>query len=174
VSPGTSHESLKTRLAWCLEEVLLDLRIPFLAVGQVTLKQAEPNRRGTEADSTYYLTNIERIRATKNLRMGIDPCPDLVIVVVVWHPLRDALRVHASFGIREVWVCHEDGLKILGLGADGQYVVTETSPQLPFLSTAELAPWVYRQDIPDDGAFRRAFREWVETVLVPRVRAGER
>src|SRR5438128_2698623 len=90
VSPGMSHELLKTRLAWFVDEVLLGLLIDCQPTGQVTLLKTVRPRTGTESDASYYLTNLDQIRGKKDLVMGQDPPPDLAIEVVVSHPAKGA------------------------------------------------------------------------------------
>src|SRR5205823_1878392 len=114
-------------------------------------------------------SNIERVRGRKRLRMGLDPAPDLVVEVVVSHPVADALKVHASLGVGEVWVCRENRLEILALRA-GRYEVFPTSGLLPFLAPDELAPLVFRQDLPSESEVRYQFRAWVAATLAPRYR----
>ncbi|MCA1684377.1 MAG: Uma2 family endonuclease, partial [Planctomycetia bacterium] len=102
---------------------------------------------GTEPDTSYYLTHINHLRGKRKVVMGQDPPPDLVVEVVVSHPEGDALEAYRRFGVREVWVCKESGLEFLVLGADGQYAGSPVSACFPFLTSEELAPWVYRDDL---------------------------
>jgi Uma2 family endonuclease len=173
VSPGIPHESIKLRLSWLIETILVELGIPFLGSGAVTLKQAGPRKKGVEGDTSDYLTNLDRVLGKKTLEMGTDPPPDLEVEVVISHPVREALSVHASFGVREVWVCKRSGLTFLALGDDGRYHSTPLSVSLPFLSSEELAPWVFGEGFPDEIALRRAFRAWVVGTLAPRLRPGD-
>jgi Uma2 family endonuclease len=171
VSPGTPHELYKKRLALLIEDLLTELAIDFCATGSVTLlKTLKPKRTGKEADESYYLTNIGHVRRKKDLLMNQDPAPDLVVEMVVSHPLEDALEAYREFGVREVWVCQASGLEFHVLGADGQYSVSPTSALLPFLGVDELDPWVFRQDFESDGQLKRAFRTWVTETLAPRHR----
>ena len=50
--------------------------------------------------------------------------------------------------------------------------MSPTSACLPFLTSDELTPWVYRQDLPDEIALRGLFRRWVSDVLAPRLAGG--
>jgi Uma2 family endonuclease len=168
VSPGASHEALKERLAGLLETAFVALDIPFQPFGSVTLKRGSKTQKGTEADSCYYLTNIDRVRGKNRLRMGFDPPPDLALEVVVTHPVSDALKVHSALGVREVWVCKHSDLEFLVLEADGHYTTCPTSRCLPIFSSAELAPWVFRQDLAHEATVRRLFLAWVSDVLAPR------
>jgi Uma2 family endonuclease len=170
VSPGSPHETLKKRVSGLIEDICIDLRIPFLGFGSTTyLKSAKP-RAGTEPDESYYLTNIDLIRAKEHIVMGQDPAPDLVVEVVASHPLGDTLEVYRRFGVREVWVCKRSKLLFLVLGPDGRYAPTTTSACLPFLKADELNLWAYRHDLPNESELRYQFRAWVTETLAPRVR----
>jgi hypothetical protein len=101
--------------------------------------------------------------------MGVDPAPDLAVEIVVSHPVNDALKVHASFGVREVWVVRKQELKFLVLGEDGRYHDAPSSSCLPILSPGDLTPWVFGENFPGELELRIQFREWVANVLAPRL-----
>jgi Uma2 family endonuclease len=172
VTRGYPHERRKLLLSWFIETILAELHIPFSGSGEMTLKQGRPKKKGAEGDTSYYLTNLERIRGKKKLVMGVDPAPDLLVEVVVSHPIEDALSVYGAFGVREVWVLDDGGMTFLVLGDGGRYEPSPVSALLPFLSSEELGSWVAREDLPDEGALRLAFREWVTATLAPRREAA--
>ncbi len=174
VSPGPIHERLGERCGDLLKIVFDELEIDSYAVGSVTLKQGEPGRKGAEADRTFYLTNIDKVISKDNITIGDDPPPDLVVQVVVSHPVRDSLLVHAAHGVREVWVLKQKGLTILKLGENGRYAVSATSQFVPALDPSELFQWLMRDDFATDRQLRRAFRTWVIESLVPRSREQKR
>ena len=170
VSPGTFHEVAKKRLGGLIEDILVGLMIDYYATGEVTLLKNLRPRTGNEADESYYLTNIDKVFGKKDLMMGQDPPPDLMVEVVVSHPEADALEAYRLFKVREVWVLKDTGLEFLALGDDGRYSPTPTSTLLPFLTSEELTPWVVRQGPEGDMPARRQFRAWVEDTLAPRHR----
>ena len=173
VTKGLNHEWTTSRIGWLIEEILVSLLIDFLPSREVTLFKSSGSRAGNEADESYYLTNINRVRRKKNLVMGRDPAPDLAVEVVVSHPEDDALESYRRFGVREVWVCKEAELEFLVLGADGQYAASPTSALLPFLASAELADWLFREDFASEAPLRHAFRGWVVETLAPRYHPAE-
>jgi Uma2 family endonuclease len=173
VTKGLTHEWTTSRIGWLIEEILVSLLIEFLPSREVTLFKSSGSRAGNEADESYYLTNINRVRRKKNLVMGRDPAPDLTVEVVVSHPEDDALEAYRRFGVREVWVCKEAELEFLVLGADGQYSASPTSALLPFLASAELAEWLFREDFASEAPLRHAFRAWVAGTLAPRHHPAE-
>jgi Uma2 family endonuclease len=170
VSPGTSRERSRARLGGLIEDVLVGLRIKFCPTGGATLLHTLQPRTGAEADGSYYLTNVELARGKKDLLMGVDPAPDLVIEVAVSHLEHDAVEAYRRFGVREVWVYRVDELMFLVLGADGRYTASTTSAVLPFLKADEMADWVCREDVVDESELRHEFRAWVTETLAPRHR----
>jgi Uma2 family endonuclease len=167
------HGWTTSRIGGMIEEILVGLLIDFHASGGVTLFKSSGSRAGNEADQSYYLTNINRVRRKKNLVMGRDPAPDLAVEVVISHPEDDAVESDRRFGVREVWVCKEAELEFLVLGADGHYAASPTSVLLPFVASAELAEWLSRDDFASDTQFRHAFRGWVTETLAPRHHPAE-
>lgn len=172
VSPGKSHDSLEERLGGLIEDLFFAFQMPYLKYGHMTLLKRVGSRAGKEGDKCYYLNNLSIIKSKRDLVMGIDPAPDLMVEVVFSHPEHDALKAYALFGVREVWVCKQSEVTFLVLGPDGQYASAATSACLPFLSSEELTPWAYRDDLPDDLTLRVLFRAWVVETLLPRVRGG--
>ncbi len=170
MSPGAYHEWSKCRLAGLLELAFLLLEIPFQAYGELTLKEGKRKKKGTEPDSCYYLTHLEEMNCREKIKMGEDPPPDLVIEVVATRPVEDALKVHAGFGVKEVWLIQDQELQILTLGADREYHVTPSSALLPFVDVAEFTFWMTRTDLSNEFALRREFMNWVNTDLVGRLR----
>lgn len=135
MTPGPSHEAIKSRLGGLIEDILIGLQITFKPYGQVTLLEAADVRTGTEGGECYYLNaaNIDMIRRKKRLVMGQDPPPDLAVEVVATHPLGDTLDVYRTFKVPELWVCKRSEVDFLVLGPDGRYAPSATSLCLPFL-----------------------------------------
>ncbi|GAC1473496.1 MAG: Uma2 family endonuclease [Isosphaeraceae bacterium] len=169
VSPGLPHEHLKSRLGGLIDDLLVGLRIPFRPTGEVTLLRTRDSRAGTEADASYYLSNLPLVLGKKDLLMGSDPPPDLVVEVVVSHSERDALAAYQRLGVREVWICTERALEFLVLEEEG-YVSSPTSAFLPVLAASELSAWVFRQEPGDEAELRLLSRDWVDQALAPRYR----
>ena len=168
VSPGVNHEWLGRRLSGLLQELLVGLRVRFIPTGSVTLLPGSATTKGVEGDASYYFTNFDSLKGRETLVMGVDPPPDLVIEVVVSHPVADALAVHASFGVREVWVCGRGELTFLLLQPGGRYEPSAASLNLPLVRSDELALWLFRDAGDDDLDLLLEFREWVAHVLAAR------
>jgi Uma2 family endonuclease len=167
MSPSYLHEFLRIRLGRFVTELLFGLRIDHLPSGSTTFRR-RPRKGGVEADHSYYLTNLDRIRGKQKLHLRDDPPPDLAIEVVVRHDAEHSVEVYRRFGVREVWICDEDRLTILRLGEDGHYTESNQSVVSPSLSADEIHSWVTRDQ--DELAWMEDLRRWVGEVLAPRHR----
>jgi Uma2 family endonuclease len=103
MSPGTSHESDKKKLARILEAYLEHLGIPAEGVGSWTVKNRK-KKLGAEADECYVLTTAPVGPSVK--------APDLVIEVVYSSGNLDKLEVWRKLGAKEVWLWQRGELAV--------------------------------------------------------------
>lgn len=172
MSPALPHERLKMRLGSLVVEVAFGLGIPFLFAGQTTYRRRKKDA-GVEPDDSYYLSNEARVRGKKEIDLRVDPPPDLAIEAVHTHGASKALEVLRRLGVPEVWVCDDDGLRILILRVNRRYVRSNTSLAFPFLTASEIFDWAQRPQIATDLEWMIDLRQWVQEVLVPRVRGQD-
>ena len=168
-SPSFFHESLAERLGAFVVEVAIGVGIPYLPAGNTTFRRLK-KRGGVEADKSYYFANEGRVRGKRRIDLRIDPPPDLVIEAVYTHDTTAAIEVWRRFGVPEVWVCDATGLRILLRQANGRYAESETSAIFPFVTKAEIFEWVTRSPETPELEWSREVRQWVQDILVPRVR----
>jgi Uma2 family endonuclease len=169
VTKGCPHEFYKARISFLLELMFMELEIRFSPTAEMTLKEGNREKKGIEADASYYLTNLDGLTPTRKVVMGVDPAPDLAVEIVISHPVEDSLAIYSAFGVREVWVCGDGGITFLIREDEGQYQEAERSFWLPFLSSEEMSTWLFPDtDKVDEMTFRRAYREWLLNTLLPR------
>jgi Uma2 family endonuclease len=172
VSPSNLHECLKKRLGQFVVEVATGLDIPFLMAGETTFRRRKKDV-GVQPDESFYLSNAARVVAKirkKNVDLRIDPPPDLAVEVVHTHDATAAVEVLRRLRVPEVWVGDEDGLRILIRSANGRYVESKTSLAFPFLTADEIFEWANHLPTGFDSEWTKEIRQWVQDVLVPRVR----
>ena len=167
VSPGQPHERLNVQVRRFFDEVVMSLRIPTFALGQMTWRRRK-KEIAVEGDQTYYIANEHRVRG-KKIDLRVDPPPDLAIEVVVTNKADHALEVYARLGVPEVWVCEENQVRVLVLGANGEYNQVTQSLALPFLSAVEIFEQSRQPIGLSDLDYIDRLRRWVRDVLVPRV-----
>jgi Uma2 family endonuclease len=169
MSPSFPHERLKARLGLFVVEVAVGLSLPFLFAGQTTFRRRK-KEAGVEPDESYYLANESRVRGKKQIDLRVDPPPDLAIEAVHTHGAEKAVEVLRRLRVPEVWVCDDDGLRIFVLQANKRYAASDRSLAFPFLTATEILDWVQRPPMTPDLEWMTELRQWVQDVLVPRVR----
>ena len=126
---------------------------------------------GIEADKTYYLAHEPDVRGLSgDIDLTVSPPPDLAIEVVVTHDPAKSLAVCAELGIPEVWVyrVRRQALEFLHLDESGRYAPSAASRAVPFLTPADVLPWVESPADEPDRLWRGRLRAWVSEVLAPR------
>lgn len=168
MSPSFPHERLKERFGIFVIEVVVGLDIPCVPSGATTFRR-KVKRGGVEPDHSFYLENEARVRGKKELHLRTDPPPDLVIEAVHTHDADEAIEVYRRFGVPEVWVGDEEGVRFLVLDEGGEYAEPETSRAFPFLKAGEVFDWVGRPQDVSETEWVKALRRWVRETLAPRI-----
>jgi Uma2 family endonuclease len=169
MSPSFFHESLAERLGTFVLLVAIGVGIPYLPAGSTTFRRLK-KRGGVEPDKSFYFANEGRVRGKKRIDLRVDPPPDLVIEAVYTHDADAAVEVWRRFRVPEVWVCDSSSLRILLRQANGRYAESESSAIFPFVTKAEIFEWVTRSPDTPELEWSLEVRQWVQDVLVPRVR----
>jgi Uma2 family endonuclease len=167
MSPLFKHERSRSRLARMVEILTEELGIPLVSAGTTTLRREDLDR-GLEADASFYLNDLDRIRDMENLDLQIDPPPDLAIEIEITRSVLDRLGVYGALGVPEIWRFDGQTLRILDRQPDGSYREIQTSEALPWISAEEIAFHVRSNETRDDTRWARAFRSWVRETIVPR------
>jgi len=131
MSPFIEHENINWILASIVDLTLAEMDVDSQNVGMTTFKK-EAEKRGFEADSSFYIRNVDRIRGKKRLDMSIDPPPDLVIEVDVTNDSLNKFPLYASLKVPEVWR-FRDALEIWIL-EQGTYFKQPVSKAIPILT----------------------------------------
>jgi Uma2 family endonuclease len=77
MSPSQDHERFKISLRRIVDVVTEEFGIPCVATGATTWRR-KARDCGLEADESYYVANLPRIRG-KKIDQDADPAPDLAI-----------------------------------------------------------------------------------------------
>lgn len=123
LSPGTPHESDKTKLARIFEAYLEHLGIPAEGVGSWTVKNKK-KKLGAEADECYVFTTSPVGPSVK--------APDLVIEVIYSSRGVDKLEVWRKLGAKEVWFWQRGELAVFVRKAEA-FVSARRSGLVPAL-----------------------------------------
>jgi Uma2 family endonuclease len=170
MSPAYRHEGLGVRLSCFVVTVADEFDIPCTPTRHTTFRREE-KKGGAEGDDSFYFANEPRIRDEIDLHLRKDPPPDLVVEAVNTHVADAAVEVWRRFGVPEVWVEDGDGLTILSLRPNGDYLEVTSSVAFPFLTGAEIHEWIIRPRSGSETVWRKTLRRWVVETLVPRAKS---
>lgn len=146
MSPGRSHERIKSMFGRLLETWAEEVGVELNAYGSWTVKQ-QPCERGVEPDECYVVGE----RDTE--------APDLAVEVVWTSGGLDTLAIYAPLGVREVWTWRAGRLTVRVLRG-GSYVPSTGSDVLPAIDLDLLVGFVERTDqTAAVREYRRALRD---------------
>lgn len=169
MAPLSIHERYKHLIGRMIDTIGEELEIQVVAVGSTTFSSEELDC-GLEPDECYYLTSAGQVRDWKRVDLTVDPPPDLAVEVDITSSSIDRQGIYANMRVPEIWRFDGEMITVLLLQQDGNYIPSETSLAFPFLPMNELAAFPRGYALGDDSRWGRAFREWVRTTLLPRVR----
>jgi len=158
MSPTPEHERYKEfvfRLAVALAE---ELDIPLESFGATTWKRREL-RRGTEPDTCFYLTNIEKIIQTRRITLETDPPPDIVVEIDITTESRSKFAIYAIFGIPEIWIYDGEHVQFFQRTDGGSYAEISASRFLPHLTRTALEEALEASKTQGHTAALKAFRQ---------------
>lgn len=112
------------------------LGVDFLGRGHHPFNHAEKRIR-FEADLSYYVSNLDRVRLLPKIELECDPPPDLVVEVDISRNSERKLLMYAALGIPEVWRCEGGKIGIYRL-AGREYKSVAKSSILPAVTAAQL------------------------------------
>lgn len=163
VRPTATHEERADALAAIVGVVAEERGIPHRSVRSMTYRRAT-ERRGFEADASFYIQTLDRVRGKRQIDPESDPPPDLVIETDVTHSSLDKLDLYARLGVLEVWRDDAERIHILVLRPDGEgYDDIAASAALPILTAARLTGWLGDESLVLGERHRwlKQIRDWV-------------
>ncbi len=154
------HESRVSILRRLVEALTEELNLPVKA-GRSTTFRRRKQKRGLEADESWWIANEARVRGKTKIDLRVDPPPDLALEIDVTSSSLDRLSIYAVLRVPEVWRYSEDGLVFHVLGPDGKYTVAAASRAFPGVTPADIARFLPLVAQMDENAVLRQFRAWV-------------
>ncbi len=166
MSPGPIHEEFSYVLGRMVTILTIELNIPAKGQGSTTFRRRD-RERGLEPDGCFYLASLGSFRGRDLKTLDPLPPPDLVIEVEVTSPLLDKLDIYAGLGVPEIWRYNQEGLTILCLQPDGQYLPEARSRAFPFLPIDGFRQQLAAYDPDAETTWSRAYWTWVREVVAP-------
>jgi Uma2 family endonuclease len=161
MSPRLEHDDDGWFLGFLVLALAEELGLPLKCGGSTTLRRRR-QRRGLEADASFWIANAHRMAGRRRLNLRTDPPPDLAIEVEVTHGGLDRLAIYAALRVPEVWRLKKDVLTFHVLEADGTYASASHSKAFPLLAPADLLGFLQQaRQTGDETAVLRQFRAWI-------------
>lgn len=158
VTPSFEHERFRDVVSG-VAEIILDTREQdYVRSGSVTLKQEELGR-GFEADASFYVAHVSRVRGLNQIDLHNDPPPDLVIEVDVSRSSLDKLPIYAAMGVPEVWRCRSGSVYVHRL-VGSNHVEIDQSEVLPGLTSTQLTAFAQEGLWESRQTWRRRIQDW--------------
>jgi Uma2 family endonuclease len=164
---SAEHEALKHALELLVEIFAEELDIDVRGFGSTTFRRADLDR-GFEPDACFYIQQEPRVRGKREIRLSVDPPPDLVIEIDIFHPSLNKLPLFATLRIPEVWRYDNARVMVLKLKDEGYEEIAE-STALPGVNSEALSQFVKENSQEQPTVWRRNVREWARKNLVKAV-----
>lgn len=161
---SAEHETLKHVLEELVEILAEELNIDVRGFGSTTFRRADLDR-GFEPDACFYIQREAQVRGKREIRLSVDPPPDLVIEIDIFHPSLNKLPLFATLEIPEVWRYDDERVIILKLTGEG-YEEMEEGTALPGVTSEALSQFVKENSQMQPTVWRRNVREWARKNLV--------
>jgi Uma2 family endonuclease len=161
---SAEHEALKHALEVLVEIFAEELNIDVRGFGSTTFRRADLDR-GFEPDACFYIQQESRVRGKREIHLSIDPPPDLIIEIDIFHPSLNKLPLFATLGVPEVWRYESDRVIILKLTGEVYEEMAE-STALPGVPSEVLSQFVKENSQVQPTVWRRKVREWARKNLI--------
>ncbi|MGB5594128.1 MAG: Uma2 family endonuclease [Crocosphaera sp.] len=162
MTPFGEHEHSNRFIDNLILVIALELNLNIKTMGSLTLKK-EMIKKGVEPDSCYYLKNEPLVRHKQDIRLDIDPAPDLVLEIDMSNSSLNKLPIYAALEVPEIWRYDGSEFIIFILDSNNQsYSKSEYSMAFPWLKLAELLPFIQQSLKDGETLTLKAFRQWVK------------
>ena len=158
MSPSAEHERHNLRIADLIGVLADEMNLEIEGLGATTFTR-EDLERGFEADSCFYVQNVDKIRNKERVDLTTDPPPDLVIEIDITNPSINKVALYREFGVPEVWRYNGRRLEMLCLQDDG-YESTEESAAFPGVSATLLTQLLQQGKSLGRTGWLRMTRAW--------------
>lgn len=159
MSTSARHEIWKVLFAHLLAVLAEELNLNLYSLGSMTFKLPQ-FAQGVEPDDCFYLHRAAQVMGLDELDLQVDPGPELIIEIDITHGSLDKFPIYANLGVEEVWRRDKKALYFYRR-AGASFEQVETSDLFPFLTAADLLPFLEQGKQQGVVPMIRAFRHWV-------------
>jgi len=166
MSPLPTHERKKSCLGRAVRILTEELLMPVMPMGSTTWGREDLDK-GLEADESFYLGDLERVRDPDNIDLEVDPPPDLAIEIEITRSALNRLGIYGALGVPEIWRFNGRTLTVLLRQDDGSYRKNAVSEAFPNVPMGEIERFATMEGFRDENEWARQFREWVRVEVLP-------
>ncbi len=159
MAPSARHENYARLIERMIHTIVEELDMPIRSLGSTTWKERAESA-GLEADGCYFIRNAAGVAGREANDLQREEIPDLAVEVEITRSAETKLPLYSALGVAEIWRYDGSALESWRLGPDGQYAQAERSLNLPFLTPADLEPFL-ETNHDDETRWIKAFRQWV-------------
>ena len=161
MSPLQKHEGSAYLLGRFVDTLTEELGLTVKA-GRSTTFRRRRQRRGLEADNSFWIANEPRVRGKDSIDLRVDPPPDLAIEVDVTRSSLNRMGIYAVLRVPEVWRLDGDTLTFEVLQPGGRtYAASNTSLAFPMVTPADLTTFLALRTQMDENAVVQQLRTWI-------------
>jgi Uma2 family endonuclease len=168
MSPQPKHERKKSLLGQFVRILARELRLPVMPMGSTTFNRRDLDK-GIEADESFYLGDLERIRDADHIDLEVDPPPDLAVEIEITRSALDRMGIYGALRVPEIWRFNGRTLRVMLRQDDGSYRQSQRSAAFPDVLVGELTGFAIREGSRDENAILDEFVAWVRRELLPRI-----
>lgn len=155
---SSRHERPNRTLALLVEVFAEEWSIDIQRLGSMTFKRKDL-LKGFEPDSCFYIQNADAVMGRAEIKLEVDPPPDLVVEVDITRESLNRFPIFAAVGIPEVW--RFDGTNVVFYRLESESYI-ETSHSLVFaaLESSIATDFLAQSRTLKSTAWLRTVREW--------------
>jgi Uma2 family endonuclease len=165
--PIHKHERKRSRFGRIVRILADELNVPVMPMGSATWDRKDLEK-ALEADESFYLGDLQRIRDPDDVDLEIDPPPDLAVEIEITCSALNRLGIYGALRVPEIWRFNGRDLKVLLREDDGSYRQSARSTAFPDVPMAEIERFAIMEEYRDENEWARQFREWVRAEVLPR------
>lgn len=155
---SSRHERPNRTLATLIEVLAEEWNIDIQNLGSMTFKRKDL-LKGFEPDSCFYIQHAEDIMGRPDIKLPVDPPPDLIIEVDITRESLNRFPVFAAVGVPEVW--RFDGARVIFYRLEsGDYVETSHSLAFTVLTASAATDFLAQSQTLKSTVWLRKVREW--------------
>lgn len=160
MSPSKKHELYKGLISRLVDVLTEELNLEYVSFGAMTWRR-QKKAKGTEADECFYIQNFSRVADKNEINLEIDPPPDLVIEVDIYHDSSSKFSIYVALGVSEIWQHDGSEIRFYHL-IENEYQEVSHSVCFPFLSAQVVTQFLTPVEGKGTNAIKRDFRAWVQ------------